>query len=47
MAVAAILFLLDSSQILIRLSEIPIEQSYKNLNAIQATVHKLSCPQAF
>ena len=38
-------FLMDSSQKLIRSSEIPREQP--NLKAMQATVHKLSCPQAF
>ena len=47
MALAAILFLMDPSQKLIRSSEIPREQPYQIWMQIQATVHKLLRPQAF
>ena len=46
-AAAAILLFKDPSQMLIRSSEIPRIQQLPNLHAIQPTVHKLSCPQAF
>ena len=44
---AAILFLMDSYQKLIRSSEIRREEPYQNLEEIQPMVHKLLCPQAF
>ena len=46
MAAAAIFFLKDQSLKLIRSLKIPREQFLPNLNAIQPTVHTLSCPQA-
>ena len=43
---SAVLFYMDSSQKLIRSSEIPREPP-RHLNAIQPTFHKISHPQAF